>query len=588
MKKWIITIGICILSTSGFSYANIINIGCPIEECNEVIQLAEIDYKVNESPDGNMQVFVTNDHRVVLKSQKETKVIYEGYPVIAEMDPYSVYSFDKYLTSWSKNSKYLFIKDSIYDVAKDELIFLKDNVVFYWNDNIGIFLAQGENFQLGYDGAIYSEFAVGKKINAFVEGNIVEIKQAQADRYFILDPLYVSGSMITKDKINITTAQLKYDVQELKHMIDNYEHCKLIRNNILEPKVKDELSNDYKKLIDKIKNLKEYKQLEEKRIKVKDKESNIKVNNPVDEFFEYLLYENVSINTRPNYFYQDAKAEEIKLNEDIALYNQSSTPSVSILNKTIYNKINKGLEDDEIFKKLISKIKDMKEFKILNDKIARYESIAPVTFEILDMFMDLVNNEENSIYVEYESNSIPVIEATILDSPNPLKANSNEKIGEALDIILNPTGVFSGYTLRTSSCLDSKQYSASKINDKRPDTAWVEGHAGDGTGESISLSFSQEDLNSKQINSFTIINGYTKNEKVWKQNNRVEFLKVLVNDRDYCYIKLHDTYLVQNIHLLKGIPIEKGDTQIKLVIQEIYKGDKYNDTCITEFNAVGF
>ena len=231
---------------------------------------------------------------------------------------------------------------------------------------------------------------MGKKINAFVEGKIVEIKQVENDRYFILDPLYLSSNTLIEDKINITTAQLKYDIQALEQMIDNGEFHQLIRDTILEPKVGDELKTDYKNLTDKIKNLKEYNQLKERRIK--DEEGNIKINNPVNEFFECLSYESVYFNTRPDYFYEDIKAEEIELNKDMGLYNQSSAPILSPLDNAIYKKTDKELEEAEIFKKLTSKIRKLEEFRILNDKIVRYRSIAPVTFENIERIIELVNN----------------------------------------------------------------------------------------------------------------------------------------------------------------------------------------------------
>ena len=372
---------------------------------------ASIAYQVNESPDKEKQVFICKDYKnykVILKNKGHAKVIYENYPAITimdpysyyfsheqliswsetMMDPYSFYSSHEYLISWSENSKYLFIKDSIYDVDKDQLISLEDYVVFQWRGNKGIYLAEGDSFTLGYDGAIHSEFAVGKKVKVFEEGLITELMQAPNNRYFILDPLW----MLFTD--NLYTAQLKYSVQELKQMIGSPAYYQLIQDNIIKPKADGELQEAYKALIDKIKHLKAYNQLEQKRAEVQENNSLIKTNSHINTFFDVISNHYILWNTRPAYYYKDkVKVEHSAFNESKETGCPLSDPILSTSDKGISGEMDNALEEAKIFEELTSEIRQLEAFQLLNDKITHYKSIAPVKFERIETFINLVKNE---------------------------------------------------------------------------------------------------------------------------------------------------------------------------------------------------
>jgi hypothetical protein len=68
-----------------------------------------------------------------------------------------------------------------------------------------------------------------------------------------------------------------------------------------------------------------------------------------------------------------------------------------------------------------------------------------------------------------------------------------------------------------------------------------------------------------------IINGYAQNEDLYMKNNRVKKLAWPLE------IELEDGQLEYQF-------LKVPDTQAALLVHEIYRGTKYNDTCIAEFN----
>jgi len=128
-------------------------------------------YKVSQSHDGEKEIYYTEDGKLVLVSDGSEKVIYENYREITA-NPYSIWSFDEYKIQWSKDNKYVYIIDSVYDLINNKLIPIEDCVVFSWVDNTGIYLADGTYYELSYDGGLQNEMAIGKKIKVIENGEI--------------------------------------------------------------------------------------------------------------------------------------------------------------------------------------------------------------------------------------------------------------------------------------------------------------------------------------------------------------------------------------------------------------------------------
>ena len=105
---------------------------------------------------------------------------------------------------------------------------------------------------------------------------------------------------------------------------------------------------------------------------------------------------------------------------------------------------------------------------------------------------------------------------------------------------------------------------------------WVAG--GKGIGENIEVTFE----NAIFIVSF--LNGYVDpfHPDYFKKNARVKDIKVtdLDNDKDY-YFTLSDSVKVKSFRL------ENSTKHIKVTIESVYKGEKYNDVCLSMISGLG-
>jgi hypothetical protein len=148
------------------------------------------------------------------------------------------------------------------------------------------------------------------------------------------------------------------------------------------------------------------------------------------------------------------------------------------------------------------------------------------------------------------------------------------------------------YSVKTSSNLKSNKkitYISENLSDFSYKTAWIEGVKGYGVGEYIEFSFTPTH---PRLTTIIIANGYVKSKKAWRENSRVQKLKMYVNNEPYAIIKLEDVYAEQSFVLDKPLGYserkdfeklkEKENWTIKFEILSVYKGEKYDDTAITE------
>ena len=149
--------------------------------------------------------------------------------------------------------------------------------------------------------------------------------------------------------------------------------------------------------------------------------------------------------------------------------------------------------------------------------------------------------------------------------------------------------------------------------------AWAEGVEGNGIGESVSITSScsyqyqkewYEDgelsfTNDNSLDEFPpdqyaqdtpdiydgymryteicVVNGYAKDQKTWEENGRVKRLLMYVEDKPYAYLELADTIKPQYFDLpVDTIRAADGvDVHFRFVIEDVYPGIKYEDTCLT-------
>lgn len=144
-------------------------------------------------------------------------------------------------------------------------------------------------------------------------------------------------------------------------------------------------------------------------------------------------------------------------------------------------------------------------------------------------------------------------------------------------------------TLSASSFLKSNykdiNYLPQNAHDLSYKTAWVEGVEGYGIGESLTYHFPPH---TPRITEIRIVNGYVKSEKAWRENSRVKQLKLYIDGVPTALLNLEDN---RNEQLFTVEPIGNSDREnlknkpwwtMKFEIVEVYKGEKYEDTAITE------
>jgi len=105
--------------------------------------------------------------------------------------------------------------------------------------------------------------------------------------------------------------------------------------------------------------------------------------------------------------------------------------------------------------------------------------------------------------------------------------------------------------------------------------SWVEGNPDSGIGTTITIDFK----NFVTLKSFYIKNGYG-DYKYYHDNNRVKQLLCSLPNRGGAIIYLEDNPGYQKVEFDIPVTIDK----LVLTIQDVYKGEKYDDTAISEIS----
>jgi len=134
----------------------------------------------------------------------------------------------------------------------------------------------------------------------------------------------------------------------------------------------------------------------------------------------------------------------------------------------------------------------------------------------------------------------------------------------------------------------SFDYSPNNISSGERSNAWVEGVEGDGIGEYVEVTQmcqdGGEDIETDiEFTELCIVNGYAATQKNWEENNRVKELQMYFDDKYVGTLVLEDTIKPQyfDISSLK-LKVANGEkAKFKFEIADVYKGNKYDDTCLT-------
>ena len=133
----------------------------------------------------------------------------------------------------------------------------------------------------------------------------------------------------------------------------------------------------------------------------------------------------------------------------------------------------------------------------------------------------------------------------------------------------------------SSSSALSAQYKGENAHDFSILNVWAEGVPGNGEGEYLIYTFPGR---CPRITTVEILNGYTKTEKAWLDNGRVKRLRMYYNGEPYAILELEDTRRLQSfdVGILGYNDASSPDWTLKFEILDVYPGDKYADTVITE------
>ncbi|MCL6592315.1 MAG: hypothetical protein K6U80_20520 [Firmicutes bacterium] len=161
---------------------------------------------------------------------------------------------------------------------------------------------------------------------------------------------------------------------------------------------------------------------------------------------------------------------------------------------------------------------------------------------------------------------------------------------------------FSLTTMASSTLNNSGSYKSANLCDGKAETAWVPGIKG-GIGEWVKINIEAyaalSEYTSTPFSLFEIgvLPGYAKSSKTWSENNRVKKLLVVAhspklaeNEWVVYRLNLKDEARLQVFKIPNdkiGFSINQMKKEIWLKIEDVYKGTKYDDTCISEFVAVG-
>ena len=168
------------------------------------------------------------------------------------------------------------------------------------------------------------------------------------------------------------------------------------------------------------------------------------------------------------------------------------------------------------------------------------------------------------------------------DSRNEIKQNSNTSNKNQINITknLNTINILNSECSSILHDSTNKNYGSTKVLDGDFSTVWSEGVSGYGNGEWIILDFD----NIYTVKKIKIVNGLVNKKNGYYNNNRPKSLTLQFSDGSSQKINLEDNntgYQVVNINAVET-------SYVKFVIDSVYYGTKYDDTCIADIELLGY
>lgn len=200
-----------------------------------------------------------------------------------------------------------------------------------------------------------------------------------------------------------------------------------------------------------------------------------------------------------------------------------------------------------------------------------------------DIYIDIYQLQKNQMYVSYQTSNkgqwcdiqlqleSDIYEGEVETSYLADRISTTEMIDNK---IIQSVLTSSELAAQTDS-KGSYNYRGENALDGNYNTAWVEGVEGNGEGEWLHLDFDK----SHTINGIEMSNGYKKRRDLYLKNNRLKEIRVWFSDNTYEDFLISDDFTgIERLDFSKAC-ITKS---IRIEILSVYKGSKYQDTCITD------
>jgi hypothetical protein len=126
-------------------------------------------------------------------------------------------------------------------------------------------------------------------------------------------------------------------------------------------------------------------------------------------------------------------------------------------------------------------------------------------------------------------------------------------------------------------------YQAWSAFDGRPEAPWCEGADGSGAGQWLDLLFESP----LEVTRIRLANGYSYNDDIFAKNNRVKRATFLFTDGERLEWEFDDTGGWQEVPLGRAPGPNMTISGVTIIIDEIYPGSLYDDTCIGEVEIWG-
>jgi eukaryotic-like serine/threonine-protein kinase len=126
-----------------------------------------------------------------------------------------------------------------------------------------------------------------------------------------------------------------------------------------------------------------------------------------------------------------------------------------------------------------------------------------------------------------------------------------------------------------SSSKSSEKFAPEFARDERADTAWIEGAQGPGIGEWIAFTFKPQ-----TIQTIEIYPGWGKSKELFDANHRIKRATLIFSDGTRASVELFDEMRLQAVRLSEPVK----SSSLRLIIEEVYPGAKYDDAAIAEIN----